>query len=115
MNNNFDNKTLRSKLECKSEREIVNLEANTELALKTIDRLKYDTLRNILFIILGSLITLIASNLSSENNQIQPLNMYKARLHELNRLEKLNRIHIREIQLELKKLKKNINESVDID
>ena len=107
-------KTLQEIIHKKPKIEIDNLKSTTELNNATIRRLKFETLRNIIFLLIGAIITLITTKLNSLNEHVQSKSDNK-KIIKLNQLVKSNQLHIKKIQLELNKLKKNINESVDLD
>jgi hypothetical protein len=98
-------KTLKEIIHKKPKIEIDNLESSTNLNNRTIKRFKYETFRNILFLIIGSIITLVTTKISSENGNFN-LKKEQIKTTELYKLEKLNQINIQKLKLEINKLKK---------
>jgi len=47
--------------------EIRNIKANTELSLKTLRKLKYDNIINLIFLLVGSLLTFFLTTYSNNN------------------------------------------------
>ena len=102
--NPFEKKTLRSIVEGKPEREIINIEVNTELAKKTIKKLESDFKHNIIYIAIGALIGILTTILSGDKTSEELIKMNKL-LYEKNELENQNENSLREMRLEINTLK----------
>jgi len=88
--------------------EVKNIRANTNLALATLDKLKSDLWRNLLYILVGAIIGYLP-NLLSEDKTTKELELIRKSITSKNEFEIENQAYLEQMRSEIKSLKSKID------
>ena len=85
-----------------------NIKANTDLAIKTLDRLKHDVYRNLIYIFIGGFFGLLPTILSEDKTTTEEILLNKL-ISSKNEFQIQNKIYLLQMRSEITSLRKEID------